>query len=36
MVLIQQNIIVLWIGTSSKESSLNYQKLTILIQNLSH
>ena len=36
MVLIQQNVIVLWIGTSLKESSLNSQKLTILIQNLNY
>ena len=36
MVLIQQNIIVLWIGTSLKESSLTSQKLTILIQNLNY
>ena len=36
MVLIQQNIIVLWIGTSLKGSSLTSQKLTILTQNLNH
>ena len=34
MVLIQQNIIALWIGTSLKGSSLTSQKLTVLIQNL--
>ena len=33
MVFIQQNITAFWIGTSSKESSLTSQKLTILIQN---
>ena len=33
MVLILQNIIILWIGTNLKGSS---QKLTILIQNLGH
>ena len=36
MVLIQQNIIVLWIGTNLKGSCLTSQKLTILIQNLNH
>ena len=36
MVLIQQNITAFWIGTSLKGSSLNSQKLTILIQNLNH
>ena len=35
-VLIQQNIIVLRIETSLKESSLTSQKLTILIENLNH
>ena len=33
MVLIQQNIIVLWIETSLKGSSLISQKLSILTQN---
>ena len=36
MVLIQQNIIALWIGTILKGSSLTSQKLTILIQILHH
>ena len=36
MVLIQKNIIVLWIGTSLKESFLTSQELTILIQNLNY
>ena len=36
MVLIQQNIIVFWIGTSLKGSSLTSKKLTIIIQKLNH
>ena len=36
MVFVLQNIIVLWIGTSLKESFLNSQELTIPIQNLNH
>ena len=35
-VLIQQNITVLWIGTSLKGSSLTSQKLTKVIQDLNH
>ena len=34
MVLIQQNITVFWIRTSLKGSTLTFQKLTVLVQNL--
>ena len=33
MVLIQQNIIALWIGASLKGSSQTSQKLTIILRN---
>ena len=36
MVLIQQNIVVLWIRTSLEGPSVTSQKLAILIQNLNH